>query len=82
MQVVDADMNKDTTCPAGWQTITVPRRLCIGSTTAGCAAAHFLTLGITFEHICGQTKSYKKELLIHLEQLYNLLTKYMFMEYQ
>ena len=25
MQVVDVDMNKDTTCPAGWQTITVPR---------------------------------------------------------
>ena len=60
MQVVNVDMNKDTTCPVGWQTIAVPRRLCIGSSTRGCASAHFTTHGITFEHICGQTKSYQK----------------------
>ena len=60
MKVVDVDMNKDITCPVGWQTITVPRRLCIGSTAAGCASAHFSTRGVTFEHICGQTKSYQK----------------------
>ena len=60
MQVVDVDMNKDSTCPAAWQTITTPRRLCIGSTTAGCASAHFSTYRVTFEHICGQTKSYQK----------------------
>ena len=60
MQVVDVDMNKDSTCPAAWQTITTPRRLCIGSTTAGCASAHFSTHGVSFEHICGQTKSYQK----------------------
>ena len=60
MQVVDVDMNKDTTCPVGWQTISVPRRLCIGSTARGCASAHFTTYGLTFEHICGHTKSYQK----------------------
>ena len=60
MQVVDVDMNRDITCPAGWQTITVPRRLCIGSSAAGCASAHFSACGVTFEHICGQTKSYQK----------------------
>ena len=60
LKVVDVDMNKDITCPAGWQTITVPRRLCIGSTAAGCASAHFSTRGVIFEHICGQTKSYQK----------------------
>ena len=60
MQVVNVDMNKDITCPVGWQTITVPRRLCISSSTSGCASAHFTTHGIPFEHICGQTKSYQK----------------------
>ena len=59
MQVVDVDMNKDSTCPATWKTITTPRRLCIGS-SPGCASAHFSTHGVTFEHICGQTKSYQK----------------------
>ena len=60
MQVVNVDMNKDSTCPGAWQTITTSRRLCIGSTAAGCASAHFSTGGVTFEHICGQTKSYQK----------------------
>ena len=60
MQVVDVDMNKDSTCPGTWQTITTPRRFCIGSIGRGCASAHFSTHGVTFEHICGQTKSYQK----------------------
>ena len=60
MQVVNVDMNKDSTCPGTWQTITTPRRLCIGSTTPGCASAYFPTRGVTFEHICGLTKSYQK----------------------
>ena len=60
MQVVNVDMNKDSTCPRAWQTITTPRRLCIGSTAPGCASAHFPTQGVTFEHICGLTTSYQK----------------------
>ena len=41
MIVVDVDMINDSTCPAAWQAITTPRRLCIGSTNEGYASAHF-----------------------------------------
>ena len=45
MQVVDVDMNQDTTCPGTWRTIESPRRLCVGSETAGCDSAYFTTNG-------------------------------------
>jgi len=60
MQVVDVDMNQDNACPGAWQSITSPRRLCVGGVDAGCDSAHFSTNGVTFDHICGQTKSYQK----------------------
>jgi len=82
MQVVDVDMNKDSTCPKSWQTITNLRTLCVGGTAAGCTSAHFSTHGVTFEHICGTTKSYQKGFLMHSKEMCNLLTRYTLMEYQ
>ena len=37
-----------------------PKILCVGGVNAGCDSAHFNTRGVTFQHICGQTKSYQK----------------------
>ena len=36
------------------------RKLCVGGENAGYDSAHFHTRGVTFQHICGQTKSYQK----------------------
>ena len=60
MQVVEVDMNRDDSCPGTWTKTTTPRRLCLGSVTAGCASAHFCTKGVSFEHICRQAKGYQK----------------------
>ena len=59
MQVVDVDMNRDDTCPGSWHKITSPKRLCLGY-VAGCTSAHFFAKGVSYEHICGQAKSYQK----------------------
>ena len=40
--------------------ITSPRKLCVGRVNAGCDSAHFHTSGVKFQHICGQTRSYRK----------------------
>ena len=40
--------------------ITSPRKLCVGGVNAGCDSAHFKTRGVSFQPICGQTKSYQK----------------------
>ena len=58
MQVVDADMNRDESCPDGWRKITTPRRLCLGY-GAGCASAHFQVEGIDYQHICRQARAYQ-----------------------
>ena len=60
MQVVDVNMAQDNSCPGTWQMITSPRKLCVGGVNAGCDSAHFNTRGVSFQHICGQTKSYQK----------------------
>ena len=60
MQVVDVDMNRDDSCPGTWQKITNPRRLCLGSSAAGCASAHFCVDGVNYQHICGQAKAFQK----------------------
>ena len=60
MQVVDVNMAHDSSCPGAWRMITSPRRLCVGGVNAGCDSAHFHTRGVSFQHICGQTKSYQK----------------------
>ena len=59
MQVVDLDMTRDESCPGMWQRITTPRRLCQGN-DPGCSPANFSTMGVTYEHICGQVKAYQK----------------------
>ena len=60
MQVVDVDMNRDDSCPGTWHKIITPRRLCLGSVSAGCASAYFYMKGVSYEHICGQAKAYQK----------------------
>ena len=60
MQVVDVNMTQDEYCPGTWRMITSPRKLCVGGVNAGCDSAHFNTRGVSFQHICGQTKSYQK----------------------
>ena len=60
MQVVDVNMAQDNSCPGTWQMITSPRKLCVGGVNAGCDSAHFNTRGVSFQHICGQTKAYQK----------------------
>ena len=59
MQVIDVDMDRDTSCLAQWHYITSPRRLCLGY-VIGCAPAHFYVKGVSYEHICGQAKAYQK----------------------
>ena len=60
MQVVDVNMAQDNSCPGTWRMISSPRKLCVGGVNAGCDSAHFNTRGVSFQHICGQTKSYQK----------------------
>ena len=60
MQVVDVNMAQDNSCPGTWRMITSPRKLCVGGVNAGCDSTHFNTRGVSFQHICGQTKSYQK----------------------
>ena len=60
MQVVDVNMAHDKSCPGAWRMISSPRKLCVGGASAGCDSAHFNTGGVSFQHICGQTKSYQK----------------------
>ena len=60
MQVVEVNMAQDNSCPGTWQMITSPRNLCAGGVNRGCDSAHFNTRGVSFQHICGQTKSYQK----------------------
>ena len=60
MQVVDVNMAQDNSCPGTWRMVTSPRKLCVGGVNAGCDSAHFNTRGVSFQHICGQTKSYQK----------------------
>ena len=60
MQVVDVNMAQDNSCPGTWRMITSPRKLCVGGVNAGCDSAHFNTRGVSFQHICGQTKAYQK----------------------
>jgi len=60
MQVVDINMNRDKNCPGTWRKITTPRRLCLGSSAAGCASAYFYVKGVSYEHICGQAEGYQK----------------------
>ena len=60
MQVVDVNMAQDNSCPGTWRMISSPRKFCVGGVNAGCDSAHFNTRGISFQHICGQTKSYQK----------------------
>ena len=60
MQVVDVNMAQDDSCPGTWRMITSPQKLCVGGVNAGCDSAHFNTRGVSFQHICGQTKSYQK----------------------
>ena len=61
MQVVDVNVAQDNSCPGTWRMITLARkRLCVGGVNAGCDSAHFNTRGVSFQHICGQTKSYQK----------------------
>ena len=60
MQVVDVNMAHDRSCPGAWRMITSPRKLCVDGVNAGCDSAHFHTRGVSFQHICGQTKSYQK----------------------
>ena len=60
MQLVDVNMAQDNSCPGTWQTITSPKTLCVGGVNAGCDSAHFNASGVSFQHICGQTKSYQK----------------------
>ena len=59
MQVADADMNRDDTCPGSWHKIITPKRLCLGY-VAGCASANFHARGVSYENICGQAKAYQK----------------------
>ena len=49
-------------------------RISAGSTKAGYASAHFYSRS-DFEHICGESKSYQKELQMHFE-LYSSVTKH------
>ena len=60
MEVANINMAQDDSCPGTWQMITSPRKLCVGGVNAGCDSAHFNTRGVSFQHICGQTKSYQK----------------------
>ena len=53
-------MAQDNSCPGAWRTVTFPRKLCVGRVNAGCDSAHFNTRGVSFQHICGQTKAYQK----------------------
>ena len=59
MQVVDVDMNRDESCPGTWHKITTPRRLCLGY-VVGCVSAHFQVMGVDYENVCGQAKTYQK----------------------
>ena len=59
MKIADVDMNRDDACPGSWHKITTPKRLCLGYVT-GCTSAHFFAKGVSYEHICGQAKSYQK----------------------
>ena len=60
MQVVDADMNRDDSCPGTWRKISNPKILCLGLSTAGCASAYFNVKGVSYDNICGQAKAYQK----------------------
>ena len=60
MQVVDVNMAQDNSCPGTWRMISSPKKLCVGGVNGGCDSAHFNTRGVSFQHICGQTKSYQK----------------------
>ena len=72
MQVVDVNMTQQDYCPGTWRMITSPRKLCVGGVNAGCDSAHFYTRGVSFQHICGQTKSYQKG---HPDAFYHKKTK-------
>jgi len=60
MQVVDVDMNRDDNCPGTWGITAIPRNLCLGISTAGCATALFSVKGVSYSNICGQLKGYQK----------------------
>jgi len=53
------DMTRDDTCPGTWHKITSPRRLCVGY-RSGCNSAVFSVRGVSYKHICGQSKVYQK----------------------
>ena len=78
-EIVDVDMNRDESCLGTWQKTTTPRRLCLESVTAGCTSAHFDVKGVSCEHICGQTKSYQKNIWMLLQEHCNQLITFMLM---
>ena len=61
MRVANLDMtDPNQNCPAGFQQISTPLRLCGRPGPAGCVSTFFRTHGVEYSHVCGRIKAYQK----------------------
>ena len=61
MRVANLDMtDQSQNCPAGFQQISEPLRLCGRPGPRGCVSTFFRTHGVEYSHVCGRIRAYQK----------------------